>query len=333
VIDQGLYFAMNSPAGATGGEPGAAAEFIRGLGFTISPADLTSAAASIEEDSLISRTGGAPTLAFGMSLIFTEAFGGGLAAFWYHFAIMFEALFILTAVDAGTRVGRFMLQDTIGNIWPRYADLSWKPASWSASAVVVALWGYMLYVGVTDPLGGINQLFPLFGISNQLLAAIALTLCVTLMFKHGKAKWAWVPGIALAWDLTTTMTASWQKVFSGDARIGYFEQRSTYKTALDDGDLLAPATDTDQMQQIITNSTVNGVLQALFAVLTLTVVLSAIPIWIKAVRSGGLPTTEVPYEPSHLVAPSDFFATREEKEAVREYEQSRRELAGSGGRR
>jgi len=193
VIDQGLYFAMNSPAGATGGEPGTAAEFVRTLGFTITPADLSGAAQSIQEESLISRTGGAPTLAFGISLIFTEAFGGGLAAFWYHFAIMFEALFILTAVDAGTRVGRFMLQDTIGNVWPRYADMSWKPASWSASAVVVGLWGYMLYVGVTDPLGGINQLFPLFGISNQLLAAIALTLCVTLMFKHGKAKWAGFP--------------------------------------------------------------------------------------------------------------------------------------------
>ena len=129
---------------------------------------------------------------------------------------MFEALFILTAVDAGTRVGRFMLQDTIGNVWPRYADLAWKPASWSASAIVVGLWGYMLYVGVTDPLGGINQLFPLFGISNQLLAAIALTLCVTLLIKHGKAKWAWVPGIGLAWDLIITMTASYQKVFSDD---------------------------------------------------------------------------------------------------------------------
>jgi carbon starvation protein len=226
-----------------------------------------------------------------------------------------------------------MLQDTVGNLWPRYADLSWKPASWSASAVVVGLWGYMLYVGVTDPLGGINQLFPLFGISNQLLAAIALTLCVTLMFKHGKAKWAWVPGIALAWDLITTMTASWQKVFSGDVRIGYFEQRSAYKAAKDNGELLAPATDMDQMQQIITNSTVNGVLQALFALLTLTVVVSAIPIWIRAARSGGLPTTEVPYAPSTIVAPSDFFATKDEKAAVREYERSQREPAGSGARR
>ena len=329
VIDQGLYFAINSPAGATGGEPGAAAEFVRTLGFTISPADLSGAAQSIGENTLISRTGGAPTLAFGISLIFSKAFGGGLAAFWYHFAIMFEALFILTAVDAGTRVGRFMLQDTIGNVWPRYADISWKPASWSASGVVVALWGYMLYVGVTDPLGGINQLFPLFGISNQLLAAIALTLCVTLMFKHGKAKWVWVPGIGLAWDLITTMTASWQKVFSDNPKIGYFEQRSLYTNARDNGNLLAPAKDLDQMQQIITNSTVNGGLQALFALLTLIVVLSAIPVWVKAAKSGGLPTTEVPHETSHLVAPSDFVATKEEKEAVREY--AERELTRSAG--
>ncbi|HZJ06117.1 MAG TPA: carbon starvation CstA family protein [Nocardioidaceae bacterium] len=333
VIDQGLYFAINSPAGSTGGTPQAAAEFITTLGFTISPADLTAAAQSIEEESLISRTGGAPTLAFGISSIFTQAFGGGLAAFWYHFAIMFEALFILTAVDAGTRVGRFMLQDTIGNLWPRYADISWKPASWSASAVVVAAWGYMLYVGVTDPLGGINQLFPLFGISNQLLAAIALTLCVSLMLKHGKLKWVWVPGIPLAWDLITTMTASWQKVFSDNPLIGYFEQRSAYKAAVDEGELLPPATDMDQMQQIITNSTVNGVLQALFALLTLIVVLSAIPVWVRAVRSGGLPTTEAPHEPSHIVAPADFFATAEEKAAVREHEASQRDLAGSGGRR
>jgi carbon starvation protein len=332
VIDQGIYFAINSPAGATGGDPSTAAEFIRTLGFSITPGDLTNAAASVHEQTLISRTGGAPTLAFGISLIFDKAFGGGLAAFWYHFAIMFEALFILTAVDAGTRVGRFMLQDTIGNFWPRYGDISWKPASWSASAVVVGLWGYMLYVGVTDPLGGINQLFPLFGISNQLLAAIALTLCVTLFVKHGKARWAWVPGIPLAWDLTTTMTASFQKIFSGDPKIGYFEQRSTFSGAIDRGDVLAPATTMDQMHQIVTNSTLNGVLQALFALLTLTVVVSAVPIWVRAWRAGGLPTTEVPHRQSELVAPADFFATKEEKAAVREYEESRL-LSGSGGRR
>ncbi|QBR92053.1 carbon starvation CstA family protein [Nocardioides euryhalodurans] len=335
VIDQGLYFAMNSPAGATGGEPGAASEFVRTLGFTISPDALQSAADSIGEDSLISRTGGAPTLAFGISLIFTEAFGGGLAAFWYHFAIMFEALFILTAVDAGTRVGRFMLQDTVGNVWKRYGEVSWKPATWSASAIVTGVWGYYLYVGVTDPLGGINQLFPLFGISNQLLAAIALTLAVSLLIKHGKAKYAWVPGIGLAWDLIVTMTASWQKVFSDDPKIGYFTQASTFREARDAGDLLAPATTPEQMDQIVTNSMVNGSLQILFAGLVLVVVANAAVIWVRALKAGGLPTTEVPKVESDLVAPSDFFATAEEKEAVRRWEaerDDRGDLVG-GGRR
>jgi len=330
VINQGIYFAINSPVGSTGGQPGAASEFIRTLGFTISPADLAAAAKSVHEITLISRTGGAPTLAFGISLVFSKAFGGGLTAFWYHFAIMFEALFILTAVDAGTRVGRFMLQDTIGNLWHKYANISWKPASWSASAVVVGLWGYMLYVGVNDPIGGIYQLFPLFGISNQLLAAIALTLCVTLLFKHGKARYVWVPGIALAWDLIITMTASWQKVFSGDVKIGFFQQRSVYQTALDKGLLIKPAKTMDQMQQIITNVTVDGVLQALFALLTLTVIASAIPVWIKAAKLGGLPTAEAPRQPSHLVAPAELFATAQEKQAVREYEDSERKLAHSG---
>jgi carbon starvation protein len=330
VIDQGLYFAINSPAGATGGTPEGAAEFVGTLGFVITPDQLNAAAASIEESSLVSRTGGAPTLAFGISLVFTEAFGGELAAFWYHFAIMFEALFILTAVDAGTRVGRFMLQDTVGNVWKRYADTSWKPAAWSASAIVVGLWGYMLYVGVTDPLGGINQLFPLFGISNQLLAAVALTLVVTLFFKHGLARWAWIPGIALAWDLITTMTASYQKVFSDNPAIGYFEQRARYQEALDAGEILPPAADVGQMEQIVWNSGVNGFLQATFALLTLIVVANAVPIWIRAVRAGGLPTREVPAQASHLVAPADFFATREEKEAVREWE---RERLVTGGRR
>ncbi len=327
VINQGLYFSINSPAGATGGTAATAAQFVGTLGFTITPDQLTAAAQSIQETTLISRTGGAPTLAFGISLILAKAFGGGLAAFWYHFAIMFEALFILTAVDAGTRVGRFMLQDTIGNVWHKYGDISWKPASWSASAVVVGAWGYFLYVGVNDPLGGIYQLFPLFGISNQLLAAIALALCVTLLFKHGKARYVWIPGIALAWDLIITMSASWQKVFSTDVKIGFFQQRSAYSAALDQGKLLKPAKTVDQMQQIITNATVDGVLAVLFALLTLAVVASAIPIWIKAVKAGGLPTTEAPHEPSTLVVAAEIFTTADEKQAIRDYEDHQRELA------
>lgn len=323
VIDQGLYFAMNSPAGATGGTAASAAEFVGTLGFTLSPDTLTSAAAAVQEPTLVSRTGGAPTLAVGISQIFTDAFGGGLAAFWYHFAIMFEALFILTAVDAGTRVGRFMLQDTIGNFWPRFGDTSWKPAAWGASAVVVAAWGYMLYVGVTDPLGGINQLFPLFGISNQLLAAIALCLCVTLLLKHGKARWVWVPLLPLAWDLVATMTASWQKVFSDNPAIGYFAQADRYRDARDAGELLAPAKDAGQMDQVITNSTTNGVLQLTFALLVVVVVANAAVVWVRALRAGGLPTTEVEATPSQIVAPADFFATAEEKAAVREWEEAR----------
>src|SRR3954452_14826769 len=214
VIAQALYFAMNSPAGATGGTVESAAAFVQSFGFDTTAQDLAAASAAVQEPSLVSRTGGAPTLAVGISEIFSTAFGGGLQAFWYHFAIMFEALFILTAVDAGTRVGRFMLQDTIGNVWKKFGDLSWRPGNIIASAVTVGLWGYILFVGVTDPLGGVNQLFPLFGIANQLLAAIALTLVTVLLIKHGKLRYAWVTGIPLVWDLVVTMTASYQKVFS-----------------------------------------------------------------------------------------------------------------------
>jgi carbon starvation protein len=325
VIDQGLYFSMNAPAGLTGGTVEGASEFVRTLGYSITPDQLSSAAAAIEEQTLVSRTGGAPTLAFGLSQVFHEAFGGNLQAFWYHFAIMFEALFILTAVDAGTRVGRFMLQDTIGNVWKRYGDVSWRPAAWSASAITVGAWGYFLYIGVSDPLGGINQLFPLFGIANQLLAAIALTLCVTLLIKHGKLRYAWVPGVPLAWDLVATMTASWQKIFSDNPALGYFAQASRYREARDAGELLAPATDQDQMSQVITNSTTNGVLQSAFAVLVIIVVANAVVIWVRAIRAGSLPTTEVPHTPSEIVAPADFIATADEKEAVAAWEAERRE--------
>ncbi len=329
VIDQGLYFAMNSPAGATGGTVESAAAYVNGLGFDTTAQDLAAASAAVQEPSLVSRTGGAPTLAVGIANILSQAFGTGMAAFWYHFAIMFEALFILTAVDAGTRVGRFMLQDTIGNVWKRFGDLSWRPGNIMASAAVVALWGYILYVGVTDPLGGVNQLFPLFGIANQLLAAIALTLVTVLLIKHGKAKYAWVTGVPLAWDLVVTMTASFQKVFSSDPAVGYFAQRARYATARDAGELLAPAQNADQMDRIIYNSTLNGVLQAVFAVLVLVVVVNAVVVIARALRSGGpVPTTEEPAVPSSIVEPSGLFATAEEKRAMAEQER----LVGAGSR-
>ena len=317
VIEPGLYYAMNSPAGLTGGTVETASAAVANLGFTITPEQLAGAAAAVEEPTLVSRTGGAPTLAVGMSEIFSSAFGSGLQAFWYHFAIMFEALFILTTVDAGTRVGRFMLQDTLGNLYKPLADVSWRPGVWGASAAVVGLWGWFLYSGVTNPLGGINQLFPLFGIANQLLAAIALALATTLLVKHGKLKWAWVPGIPLAWDVTVTLTASWQKVFSDVPALGFFAQRERFAEALAQGEVLAPAKDLDDMQAVVTNSTVDGVLAAFFALLVVVVVVDAARVCLKAIRSGGsLPTTEVPWSPSSIVAPSGMFPTQEEKRAM-----------------
>nr|WP_219729516.1 carbon starvation CstA 5TM domain-containing protein [Quadrisphaera sp. INWT6] len=193
--------------------------------------------------------------------------------------------------------------------------------------------GYFLYTGVTDPLGGINQLFPLFGIANQLLAAIALTLCTTLLIKHGRARYAWVTGVPLAWDLVVTMAASWQKVFSSNPAIGYFAQASRYREALAAGEVLAPAKDAAQMQQVVTNSTTNGVLQSLFAVLVLVVAANAALVVVRALRAGSLPTTEVPFEESRLVEPAGMLATPAEKEALRQHAAAGgRASGGHGGR-
>ncbi|MCP2241340.1 carbon starvation CstA family protein [Lentzea aerocolonigenes] len=304
MLDPGIYFAMNSPAGLVGTTVQSASAAVTQLGFTITPAELQAAAAAVQESTLVARTGGAPTFAVGMSEIFSEFLGGdAMKAFWYHFAIMFEALFILTTVDAGTRVGRFMLQDGLGNVWKPFARVSWRPGLWICSAAVVLAWGYFLYAGVSDPLGGINQLFPLFGIANQLLAAIALTVCTTLLIKSGRVKWAWVTGIPLAWDVAVTLTASWQKVFSSDPKLGFFAQREKYADALAQGKLLAPAKNTDQMEAIITNSTVDGVLAAVFALLVIVVILDAMRVWRKALLGPTPPTTETPYVASTLPAP------------------------------
>ena len=186
---------------------------------------------------------------------------------------MFEALFILTTVDAGTRVGRFMLQDTLGNVFKPFRDVSWKPGVWVCSAVIVGAWGYFLYAGVTNPLGGINQLFPLFGIANQLLAAVALTVCTTLLIKAGKLKWAWVTGIPLAWDAAVTLTASYQKVFSDNPKLGFFAQRDKFNDAIAAGKVAARRPRSmDDMHAVVTNSTVDGVLAAFFAILIIIVI-------------------------------------------------------------
>jgi carbon starvation protein len=314
IIDPGLYYAMNAPAGVVGDTVQSASQAVNGLGFAISPGELQSAATAVDEETLVARTGGAPTLAIGMSEIFSGATAESLKAFWYHFAIMFEALFILTTVDAGTRVGRFMLQDTLGNVWKPIGRVSWAPGVWATSAIVVGAWGYFLYTGVTNPLGGINQLFPLFGIANQLLAAVALTLATTLLIKSGRLKWAWITGVPLAWDAAVTLTASYQKVFSDEPKLGFFAQRDTFQEALDQGEVLPPAQDLDDMEAVVTNSTVDGILAALFAVLIIIVILDAARIWVKAIRAREpLPTTEVEYVPSRIVAPAGLFPTAEER--------------------
>jgi carbon starvation protein len=318
ILDPGLYFAMNAPAGVLGSTVESASQAVNNLGFTITPQELSAAAAAVQESTLVARTGGAPTLAVGMSEIFSGAFGGdAMKAFWYHFAIMFEALFILTTVDAGTRVGRYMLQDTLGNVYKPFANQNWKPGQWITSALVVLAWGYFLYAGVTDPLGGINQLFPLFGIANQLLAAVALTVATTILIKTGRAKYAWVTLIPLAWDAAVTLVASWQKVFSPDPKLGFFAQRDKYAAALEQGEVLAPAKDIGQMHTVVLNSTVDGVLSVLFAVLIIIVIVNAMLVWYRALTSSEqLPSTEVPAVPSTIVAPSGLIATAEEKRAL-----------------
>jgi carbon starvation protein len=253
-----------------------------------------------------------------------------MKAFWYHFATRFEAWFILTTVDAGTRVGRFMLQDTLGNIWKPIGRVSWKPGLWATSAIVVAAWGYFLYTGVTNPLGGINQLFPLFGIANQLLAAVALTVATTILIKSGRLKWAWVTAIPLAWDAVVTLTASYQKVFSDNPKIGFFAQRDKFQAALDKGDVLPPAKSLDDMQAVVTNSTVDGILAALFAVLIIVVILDASRIWIRTiVAKRPAETTETPFVESQTWAPAGLFPTAEERERLARHKQAPAAVPGA----
>jgi carbon starvation protein len=305
VLEPGLFYAMNSPAALLGPTVETASEAVKNLGFSITPDQLAAAARAVEEHTLVGRSGGAPTLAVGMSEIFAGVFGGaGMKAFWYHFAIMFEALFILTTVDAGTRVGRFMLQDMLGNVWKPIGRVTWKPGIWITSALVVGAWGYFLYAGVTDPLGGIKQLFPLFGIANQLLAAVALAVTTTMLVKTGKLRWAWVTGIPLAWDVAVTFTAGWQKIFSDDPKIGFFAQRDVYADAIDAGKLLPGATNRDDMHTIVLNNTVDGVIMAIFLLLVLIVLVNCAVVCVRALRATEpLPTTEAPYVASRIDVP------------------------------
>jgi carbon starvation protein len=326
-IDQHLYFTMNAPATLTGGEPAAAADYVNGLGLAGPPAtaaDIQGAADAVGEESIISRTGGAPTLAFGMSQILGSFLGGAsLQAFWYHFAIMFEALFILTTVDAGTRVARFMLSDTLGNLGGplrRFRDPSWRVGAWICSIVVCGLWGAILLMGVTDPLGGINTLFPLFGIANQLLAAMALALVTVVVVKKGYLKWAWIPAVPLVWDLAVTMTASYQKIFSPEPTLGYWANHNAFREARAAGETsFGTAADTAAMDAVIRNTFLQGTLSIVFALLVLTVAFVALWVCVKAIRAGGLPTSEEPDSQSSMFAPSGLVLTDAEREVAAQW--------------
>ena len=347
IINQHLYFVMNAPAASTGTTAQTAAEYVNGLGLSgqpITAQELTDAASGVGEESIVSRTGGAPTLAFGMSEVLHQVFGGeSLRAFWYHFAIMFEALFILTTVDAGTRVARFMLSDGLSNLggpMKKLRNPSWRLGAWICSIIVVAAWGSILLMGVTDPLGGINTLFPLFGIANQLLAAIALTLVTVVIIKRGLLKWAWIPGVPLMWDLIVTMTASWQKIFSGDPKVGYWTQHFQYRNAKDAGETsFGAAKDVGQLDAVIRNTFIQGTLSIIFAILVVIVFAAGVIMALRVIRGQGQPTSEDDPVPSRIFAPSGMLATAAEKEVQKQWdalpraqEASPASSAGTGNR-
>lgn len=292
IIEPGIYFAMNSPAALIGTTPETAAAAISQWGFVVTPEMLQQTAANVGETTIISRTGGAPTLAVGMAYIFSSAIGGqAMMAFWYHFAILFEALFILTAVDAGTRVGRFMLQDLLGTVVPSFRNIHGLASNIIATLLCVAAWGYFLYQGVVDPLGGINTLWPLFGISNQMLAAIALMLATVVLFKLKREKLAWVTILPTVWLLICTLTAGYQKLFHENPKIGFLAHAAKFKAAAAEGQLLAPAKSAAQMQQIIFNDYVDASLAAIFIAVVLSVLVFGIRACVNAMRADK-PTTQ-----------------------------------------
>ena len=292
VLDPGVYFAINAPLAALGGSAEAAAVTIRTWGFAVTPEQMSALAASVGEKSLLARTGGAPSLAVGMAHIFSGAFGQSLMSLWYHVAIMFEALFILTTIDTGTRVGRFMLQELAGTLRAPLGRTSWYPSIVLASALVVTGWGYFLVQGVLDPLGGINSLWPLFGISNQLLAAVALCVGTTVLVKSGKARYAWVTLLPLVWVLTVTLTAGWQKVFAADPRLGFLAHVAATRERI-----AAGAVDPALGARLILNDRLDAVVAIAFMVVTLLVVAASAREWILVLtRRRPAVATETPFE-------------------------------------
>lgn len=296
VIDPGVYFAMNSPAAVIGTTPEAVAAVVSNWGFIITPDVLVQTAKDIGETSILSRAGGAPTLAVGMAHILNRVVGGqAMMAFWYHFAILFEALFILTAVDAGTRAGRFMLQDLFGTFVPALKKTDSLIANLIGTGGCVALWGYFLYQGVVDPLGGINTLWPLFGIANQMLAAIALTLCAAVLFKMKRQRYAWVAVVPTLFLLVCTLYAGWIKVFSDNPKFGFMAIANKFSTAMENGKILAPAKSMEEMGRLVFNNRLDAGLTLFFMFVIFSVVGFGLRSALKSLRTDKVGSTESPY--------------------------------------
>ena len=299
VLDPGVYFAINSPAGVVGKEAAAAVAKISSWGYPVTVEQMNALAKQMGETTLFARTGGAPSLAVGMASIFGSAFGQGMLAMWYHFAIMFEAVFILTTLDAGTRVGRFMLQDVLGNIWPRLGETSWYPSVLLSSGIVVAAWGYFLYIGVIDPNGGVNILWPLFGIANQILAAIALCVATGILVKSGKLKYAWITALPLAWLATITSAAVWEKLTSPDIRIGFLAAANDLASKLAAGAL--PPEKAGVAPQLIFNQRLDAVLALFFACLLWVIVADMLRVCARHLSGKPVPPlSEAPHRPTQL---------------------------------
>jgi carbon starvation protein len=295
VLQPGIYFAINSPAGVVGQLPESAAATISGWGFPVTAAGMHALAQAVGEQTLLNRTGGAPAFAVGMAHIFSSSLGGqAVMAIWYHFAIMFEALFILTVLDAGTRVGRFMVQDALGHIWKPLGRTSWYPSILATSALIVAAWGSFLWQGVRDPLGGINSLWPLFGICNQLLATVALCVATTIIVKMGKARYSPVTLVPLMWLVAVTFTASWQKIFDPNPRIGFLAHARQ---------LASSATPSHEITRLIFNDRLDAAVAGILVCMVALILLESISVWVSVV-SGRMQARvrEAPFVPTRFVA-------------------------------
>ncbi|MQB16257.1 MULTISPECIES: carbon starvation CstA family protein [Pseudomonas] len=297
VIEPGVYFAMNSPAAIVGTDVVTVAQTVSSWGFTITPEALSAVAHDIGETTILARAGGAPTLAVGIAQILHSVLPGeNTMAFWYHFAILFEALFILTAVDAGTRAGRFMLQDLLGSFVPALKRTESWTANLIATAGCVAMWGYLLYQGVIDPLGGINTLWPLFGISNQMLAGIALMLATVVLIKMKRQRYIWVTMLPAVWLLICTTTAGFIKLFDANPAIGFLSLAKKYSDALANGQILAPAKSIDQMQHVIWNAYTNATLTALFLFVVFSILFYALKVGVAAWGNKERTDKEAPFQ-------------------------------------